>query len=678
MSALTTIPTDDIAAFYSFPENVRTGVKAFLAEMKRMQPPLEQAFKVAARNLGKSWRSVRTTYYRVQRDGWRGAIDWRKAGGNGHGIPRELAVEFLRRVESYQRNGGAAAYAGLVSDWKDGKPIPGYPDASAYDRANLPPGWSYQNLMRAAKKVGTKAQMMVARRGKAAAYALLPQVFSTRVGLYPGSHMMFDDMWHDDFVHWRGKAVRMLEFDALDVFSGCKFDWIIKPRFERADGTKDDLKEYQFRSLLAKILGTVGYSERGTVYMTEHGKAAIREALQRLLYDMSKTAIRVKESGIIGAEQTIAGYWRGAGDGNPRHKAALESIRNLIHNRLSALPAQTGLSPEMRPEQTAGLLKYHDMLMRAAAVMPAHLAQLFRLPLMPMEQFGELVAALYDALNRRGEDPRFGTHELEGWAECGHMITEFRLSTSTDAWIRPAEFLALGPGERNAITALVRGDAQAYSRTRPLSPREVWEAGRRELRPFPAPVLAEIILGGHGLEEGPLAKVLPVSGAYFEFADQLLGPGEHRYSSEVTDLHGRRTELRHGEKFLCVVDPAGTRLFVHDGKGRFVGTAARDLRPSRADDAALKDKFSEVNRRTAGLLSDLSARHREQGKANLDLMRHNAGVMDQAANPTRAEDAKSERQARRAAEAGAAMARELETTAETTTADDGEEPIDLR
>ncbi len=649
-----TISERDHAEFFAMPHATQLQVRAILAEVAAIRPPLDRAWKEAAERLGKSRQTMRRLYYQVRAQGWRGAVDGRLAARTREALPWAFVQEFRRRLEAHQRAGGRAAYASICADWRSGQPMPGYEDVSPADRASYPSGWSYANLMRAAAKAGTKAQMIAARIGKSAAAPYLPKVFSTRVGLYVGSHYMFDDLWHDNFVHWRGNAVRVLEFDALDVFSAAKIDWVMKPRFLKSDGTFDNLKESLMRSLLAKILGEVGYSPRGTEMMAEHGTAAIREAIERLLFDRSGGLIRVRRSGMSGAEQAVAGWFRGDANGNPRFKAPLESARNLYHNRFAALPGQTGMNPESRPESTAGLLKYHDTLMRAVTSLSPGLQALLRLPLLTFEQFAQLALGIYDAINRRGERPEFGVHELEGWAQCGHVVTEYRLSASADIWMPPSEFLALPPAEQQMVTAMVRADAQRYARVRSLSPREVWHTGSQELRPLPEPVLAEIITGGV-VAEGPLARVLTVRGAYFEFDDQLLGPGEHRYSAEITDLTGRRRELRHGEKYLAVIDPAGHRLFIHDAKSQFLGVAHRDVRVSRGDDEALRERFGEVHRRTKAALAPMSHRHHASGQKNAEDLRHNAEVIEQAQHPDAMADAAADRRAARAARAGAAM-----------------------
>jgi hypothetical protein len=57
----------------------------------------------------------------------------------------------------------------------------------------------------------------------------------------------------------------------------------------------------------------------------------------------------MRESGITGERAGASCGRRGEGKGNPRFKAALESIRNLKHNELAALPGQTGMDRDDRP-----------------------------------------------------------------------------------------------------------------------------------------------------------------------------------------------------------------------------------------------------------------------------------------------------------------------------------------
>ncbi len=61
-----------------------------------------------------------------------------------------------------------------------------------------------------------------------------------------------EDVWHNtDVFGPGGKVCQMLEFAGYDVSSAYKCSSVIKPRFTRADGVRDNLKEQQFRFLFA-------------------------------------------------------------------------------------------------------------------------------------------------------------------------------------------------------------------------------------------------------------------------------------------------------------------------------------------------------------------------------------------------------------------------------------------
>lgn len=97
--------------------------------------------------------------------------------------------------------------------------VPGF---EGWTKPTLPPGCSETNLRKVLAR--TKAEKKQAKWGSRAAATELPYVRTSRVGLPVGGQMMFDDVWHDNYVTFAGKPVRVLEFGAHDVASGCRFD----------------------------------------------------------------------------------------------------------------------------------------------------------------------------------------------------------------------------------------------------------------------------------------------------------------------------------------------------------------------------------------------------------------------------------------------------------------------
>ena len=89
--------------------------------------------------------------------------------------------------------------------------------------------------------------------------------------------------------------------------------------------------------------------------------------MRKAIATLTRDAVRFETSGILG-EQVHGGLWPGRGQGVPGIKAHLESSFNLVHNVAGAMPAQTGSnSRETKPEQLAGIEKYHQDLLKASA-----------------------------------------------------------------------------------------------------------------------------------------------------------------------------------------------------------------------------------------------------------------------------------------------------------------------
>jgi len=600
------------------PFEVRDEVGRWLTELRRVTRPVTKALEQIAQRMGVSPVTARRKYDAFRKHGVTGLINRAKAPQERR--PAEITPEFLEwfraLVERNQRK-SRPAWRQFSRMWFAGEKIPGLD--RDIPRHRLPIGASYENLLR---QCNDKFALTVMRQGTAAAARYAPQTFTTRAGLWVGSHYMFDDLWHDNFVVFRGKPVRVLELDALDVFSGCKFAWGMQPRMQREDGSFENLKESATRMLLASVLWNEGYSERGTVLVVEHGTAAIRERVEELLHDYSGGLIRVDRSGIIGKTQAVQGMFPGRGGGNPRFKSHLESLRNLIHNEFAMLPGQTGKDVEHRPESTAGLLDHAEDLLKAVAVLAQtrpEKAALIRLPLWEYHsQFLPLATAIYATINARD------WHELEGWAECGHIALEYRLAPESLEWIAPEQFATLPEVTRQLVVETARQDAR-FLRQRKLSPFEVWRNGRKGLNRIPGWVVADIL--------GPdLAKERTCAGSYFTFEDIELSPEPLRYEARIVKPDGSEEELPAG-KYQTFVNPFDlSMLFVHDARGRHLGVSRRVARPCRADTEAVQAQWGRNSKRLEELLQPIRKRHADLTRQAAEDARHNAAVLSETAN----------------------------------------------
>lgn len=642
MTALTRghIPLDELSEFSRFNSDIRDDVQAWLNVLSGVTKPIQLNLAAVAKRMGVSSKTARRKYDLWRKKGWRGLVDRRLQPAES-GLPEAFKDHVRALAENNQRK-FSPAYRALCLAWQRGDPIPGYDDVSGFERRVFPKGWTESNLRKACGIGADKFELTVTRVGMGAASAMAPQTFTTRVGLWPGAMLMLDDVWHDNFVMWRGKPVRVLQLSMLDVFSGCITAYGTKPRFERADGTMDQLKEAQTCFLIAQQLALHGYSPRGTTLLAEHGTAAVRERLEALLYDRSGGLIRTRRSGITGKEQAIAGMFDGRGGGNFRFKSPLESVHNLIHNELASLPGQTGMDVEHRPESLdggvmrigkdgaihiGGLLSYATDIGRALEVLPAATAAKLRAPLLNYEsEFRPTLRDVMEWINRRGEWSFF-THALEGWADCGHIVTEYRPTVSSNQWMTNSEFLALPAAEQGMLRALVQSNAEAYARTRSLSPREVWTSGRTELLTLPPSVIPEILLGGEKVTESDRAEERECRDGYFTFRDAELSLDLLRFSSRLHTPDGREEELK-PDTYLTVLNPYQPEfLWVHDASGILLGLVKRDHRPCRADVEAVTRQHGEKAKRLAEQLLPIRARHIEKTRRAAADMDHNAEVI---------------------------------------------------
>lgn len=604
------IPTADLAEFLQLPAAVRAAVEAWLDAMRAVARPIQRSLAVVAARLGVAAKTARRRYDQWRKSGdWRVFIDGRKTpAARGH---RPEFIDWYRALCERNQRASAPAWREFERRWKAGEIIPGLDNARP--RRALPHGCTYTNLQRLAP---TPFELTTMRLGRGAAAVHRPKVLGTRAGLWVGSHLMFDDQWHDHFVIFGGQLVRVLEFDALDYFSGCNFAWGTQPRLRREDGVMTGLKEQQMRLLLASVLWGHGYSPRGTELIAEHGTAAIREEVERLLSDRSGGLITTRRSGMTGGEQGVAGMFAGDGKGNFRFKAPLESLRNLVHNELAALPGQTGKDRDHRPETLHGELRHASELVKAREVLPVKLAELLRLPLLDYHaQFLSVLDGCYRLINGRE------WHNLEGWSECGHIVVDYRVTATVDAWLSPDEFLRLPPAEQLAVAALARADAATYARTRKLSPQAVFNRGCGELVRLLPGVICELL--------GPdMAREEKVDAGAFRFADQELHPEPLTFEARVVDDQGRERELRDRETYLVFVNPFDLdQLFVADARGRSLGTARRDRRVARNDAAGVRRAWGRASQREEELLRPVRARHAALTRQRTKDATHNAQVL---------------------------------------------------
>lgn len=617
---MTTLQTSDISFLGTLPPDVRDDVEQWRDRLLTVTKPVTASLRRIAAATGVSVKTAARKYYAFKASGCdvRSLVNRAKVPETESNLTPEFLDWFKALAEKNQRK-NRPAHRKFCSLWKSGAQIPGLDNS--LPRHCLPPGTGYDNIQ---KRIRDAFATTAMRNGLGMAVAKYgPQIFTTRADLWYASHLMIDDMWHDNFVVFGKQIVRVLELDALDVFAGYLETFGCKPRFRRDDGAFDNLKESFASLIVASVFYHRGYSARGSWVLGEHGTAHLADRIAKILYDRSGGLIRLRESGITGEEQAVIG-WRGQGKGNPRFKAALESIRNLKHNELGMLPAQTGRNVESRPEYTHGQLVQCAEELKAMAVLATRnpqRARQMKLNLLDYHaDFLPLLMDVYREINART------WHDLEGWHKAGNMVIEYRTTPTADHWLTDSDFSELPEVSKQLLLQAAQTDKR-YIQSRKLSPVEVQVRDNHDLIKLPPFVVCELLGDECALED------LTVEGAYFrEFRKRELMPDisdseTFLFESVVTTPEGREEQLSDG-KYTGYVNPFDlNQLFVCDARKRCLGTAPRAKVTGRADDEALRRQFGHRAHRIAELQKPLLARHAQTVRDEIKRLEHNTAVL---------------------------------------------------
>jgi len=617
-------PDPDCDQFADCPLDLRREIQRWMQAFAQtdFSVGVKSALNRVAQAMGVSPATATRYYYKLkEHDGdWTALADGRRAKRiihNGDGTQsREFRNWITALAEKHHRN-SKAAYRKFKTKWMARENIPGFEDFPNWP--NIP--FSYRTFARIIQEETDKRRLRSIRVSTSSkSGASLAQVLTTRVGLYPGAVYQFDDVWHDNFVTLGRDPVpkRVLELGVLDLFSGCRFHFGCKPRIKNADGNMENLKEREMRFFLAGVLWNYGTSPRGTRMMVEHGTAALSDDVIAILHDCGMN-ISVDRQPIEGKQAALTGFWNGTEGGNFRAKAALESLHNLIHNDLSDLALQTGShhSGIAAPVVTDRQITYIKNIVSEVLKKVPHRAELLRLPSLDFHsQFLPLLRDYYEfGLNGRTE------HELEGWEALGFLTTEYTAIPGSGQFLNSQQFLDLPPQSQAIIAAASKADPANWTRRRKLSPLEVWNAGRNDLRRAPAPLICDIL----GKD---LGREVTVKGSYIRFRDQDIAPDEMIYQARAIHLNGAQRELRDGEKFFAFANPfSPDTLFLLDAHDRYLGHCQLETRITATDRQALIVAAGHKAHRNAEILQPLRNRHAETVQDSQDMREHNRRVV---------------------------------------------------
>lgn len=591
-----------------------------------------------ATRTGRGYGTIRNKFYDYEKRGESALIDRRR-------MKQMTAVNpwlecYMTYVEN-DLNTSANGYRQMMDDFRSGKPMigtigtwqevwareKGYPIPAECPLDWTPHGATYANLQMIAKSNPNYFfNIATNRRGRKAASKFLLPVLTSRVGLPVGAKVEYDDVWHNTDIMLGAKVCQPLEFAGYDVASGYKCSSIIKPRFERADGVRDNLKEQQFRFLFAYDHIVRGFHKGGIEDIVEHGTTAIREKVEKQVKAIPGMGqlITIRRSGIL-SEQVHAGLFIGNGGGNFKMKALCEGAHNILHNRTAALVGSRGRDAEHLHESQAALVKYEERLMAAAQTLPPEFALKLEAGLLT---FDEYHAAFRQIESRLMDDPE---HRLEGWD--GNVVAEYRLNEQSNDWRPWAEVEKLMQGDQDekleafAIAKLVGRNA-ALKRVRPMSRREVWLAGQEDLVRvddwyFPCFMDAE----KDGIELTVRANGL------MGFRNELFyGRDEMLYRAVIKNRAGWQQSMSPTMKMLALFNPLmPEKIWLIDkGDGHTLGTCALYNRAPAYDRHAIEIAMGDQSADLAAKVLPIRGRHQAEAERRASRMASNLRVMKEA------------------------------------------------
>jgi hypothetical protein len=625
--------SEDLQKLAELPDAVASNLRRTLKALEKIHQAPDRKKKLECRlqalqfnnERGFSAVSLHRKYYKfLETRDWKCLVDRAQAGPDwwnteaAIGLPEEF-IEFWKRLCEENQRKCTPAHRELLKIWRTRRDslgrtytaIPGYSDWPEIGACGTHPrGWSLENLMRRAPGDVERA---AARIGKFEASRHSRQVLKTRVGLSVGQFILFDDKEYDVKVNFPGspRAMRPLGLTALDLFSACAFSYGFKPTLIGEDGAKRKLKEVDMLWFVTNVLLESGYNpEVGTQFVVEHGTAAIREDFAERIAACTENKVGVQRSGITG-DPAFAALYEGAAKGNPRFKAPLESFFNLATNEMAMLPGQVGKDRDHSPVELYGRDLENTRLIKAAQVLGPERATLLRMPFWNWQEFQLFAMDVYRSINSRTD------HALEGWVKAGLVRKEWRL-TAQMPWQSETDFLALpAPQQVSLRTFFQSAEANSLTRTRLLSPSEVWQRDSNRLRKLPRALLPKLL--------GPEFSVIrTIRGGYIEIQDQEVDSEPMHFNAFAP---GAR--LNNGDQYRAYLNPFNpTYLILTNIKDNsFVAELPRQERSSWSDIKGIQRQIGAAQKEMNERLAALGLRHIERARKRAADARHNAEIL---------------------------------------------------
>lgn len=532
------------------------------------------------------------------------------AFGYGHGgsVPEDLTAFLAARIERNKRVASVELDA-VISEWRSGTPIPGVGSWQDCWREEFPgeavpeycPAWytarglSVRNLRR---KLGGRAQALLARRGYFAAHGSLPQLRFDYRSLRPLELVIFDDVKLDWLVAMPGQT-RGCEFWMLvarDAATRVYLDWVSLVAVPDDEGRKQSLLEEHMRILAGQVLLKYGVpTGYRSTWIVENAKATLRDDDRSLLATLTGNSVEVRLTRMVDRE--LPGGWAER-HGTPwGPKAIIESSFRALHDHGGALPGQTGsLQVLNKPADLEAMQKEQAELCRALDGLPAEVVARIRSPFLTHAEAIDTVAALFAKLNARHE------HQLQGFEK----VQLFRFPEDL-AW-RPLDEL-----RRYDATAVRRAIFHPGRLESPIERMERLLKQQDKFVPIPDDTLLPF-----------LARTIRRVSHPAPYTLRWKEDGvEQVYRGELKEL-----ESGDGGPFSVKILPHNLAIaYVYDEAGRRLGTVQRVHAPSPLDEEGTARALGELQHYRSLVTAPVLERHAPEAAAHAQRRAQNAAII---------------------------------------------------
>lgn len=549
-------------------------------------------------------------YLRSYKDrGWRGLVDGRRHEGENRALPALFQNHVKQlHLQNQRSTTGIEVHRQLIERWnawrRTGSPeyaIPGYDTPPPAERTGYPRGWSVDTIYRLRPD---EYSLATVRQGAKRGADFLPSILKTRCGLHFGQVVFFDDQDYDVKIVAPGTSMKSLRpqgFNCIDYLSGCFLGHHIRLRWWDTSAEQyRTLTQQEFTWFVIAHLQRYGYrATEGTTLVFEHGTAtgynnknlltfSDHHCFDDALASVTSGKIAVNRSGLFNGPAFAGMLFRPQSSGNFRIKAPLESMFNLVRNRMAALPGATGINRDMKPAEQYGQDQYIEHLMKVHARLDDLHRDLLIYPLMTPQQFGTVAAAVYQAINARTD------HALQGWEDCGFVAPQIRFTPDDRSpWMSQDELAKLPDAARCAALAL--SEIPGHVRTLKLSPASVAAHHAHELTKLPDHTIPLLI------PRQWARRCVVKSDRTISISDQMLGPEPFTYVCRIETRDGAHV-LSTGTDLLCYLNPFNPdRLAICRPDGSFIGTLTRQSRAAFHDSAAIVRQLEERAKLAADL-----------------------------------------------------------------------------